>query len=161
MAATGTTVSGTTADSERDRFRTVAPDELVKAIERSPSSARRRRQTDEPPILVNAYSQRFREGRPTTRWKQTIDKVLKDLGLDDVTVFSVAIEDRDSVLRRYDIRLRGVPALVLFRDNRPDLVQFTGEPDPERLRRWLERRLQLEGTRALPACEPARTAPAS
>lgn len=124
-------------------FKEVRPDRLSRELSRALATTGPVPATNSGDLIVNAYADGFRAGRPTGRWQTLVDKALAKLNARRVKVISVPIERDDSVLQPWNIRLRGVPAMIAFKAGQPVPVQYLGAPDLDKLTSWIGKSLGL------------------
>lgn len=110
-------------------------------------------------LIVNAYSDGFQVGNPSMRWKKFVRKALAKLNAPHVRVISVPIEQDDSVLRPWNIRLRGVPAMIAFKAGQAVPVQYLGAPDLDKLTDWINKSLGLSRDLVEESCDDDRASP--
>lgn len=126
-----------------EAFLVVSPEDLTAVLEGSPKVPPGIRQADAAGFLVHAFSPSDSPQGPSWKWKKTVLSALQSLDGVELQVLSVPIEAPDNVLTRHSVRLRGVPALVVFREGKPDPIQYVEPPNRDRLTEWLSARLGL------------------
>lgn len=135
-----------------ETFQVVSQEDLEAVLEGSTEVPPGLRKPDAAGLLVHAFSPSVSPQGPSWQWRKTVLSAVRSLGGVEVQVLSVPIDSPDNVLTRHSVRLRGVPALVVFREGKPDPVQYLEPPDRDRLKAWLARRLGV--TRGLGQDDP-------
>jgi hypothetical protein len=133
-------------ESDSEDFIKVTPEELGEKLRRVKALATNGTVEAGGDLIVNAYSDRFQAGKPSMRWKKLVRKALARLNAPHVQVISVPIEQDDSVLQPWNVRLRGVPAMIAFKAGQAVPVQYLGAPHRDKLPEltaWINKSLGL------------------